>query len=140
METDLKDMGLKAAASGVIAMAGAMLFFGESMNSRASFLGMNIPAPVMVAGASAGGSAVSDVLHNAITSKLPAGRYVDTLTRAGVSGGSTAMLLRGTGAQPGSEINGAVLGGVSTLLGDYVVKQWEGSAAESPTVSGGGGY
>lgn len=118
---DWKKTGVKALLSGVTGAALATFVFGEGANTPVPVpvVQTSISAPVMVGLATAGGTFAADVLEKPISRALPSTSYTCPAVRATVSGATTAFLLAGSGAEPGSQLNAAVTGAVSDAAGTY---------------------
>jgi len=120
-DMDWKKTGVKALISGVAGGAIASFVFGESSNTPVSLpvVGYAVSAPMAVGLSTAGGTVAADILEKPIARALPANEWVCPAVRATVSGATTAVLLGGSGAQPGTQWNAAITGAVSDAAGSY---------------------
>lgn len=118
---DWKKTGVKALISGVTGAALATFVFGEGANTPVPvpIVQTSISAPMMVGLSTAGGTVAADVLEKPISRALPSTSITCPAVRATISGATTAFLLSGSGAAPGTYLNAAVTGAVSDAAGTY---------------------
>jgi len=122
----LKNFGettIKAALTGTVAAAGSALLFGETQNSNIG--GMQLPTYLVIGGANAVGSWVSDTFSDNIISKIPQNpqwAHAESLAvRLGLAGGASAIAMKVTTGLPNENIlKAGALGAASKASAEWI--------------------
>lgn len=112
----------KALLTGAVSAVGSIVLFGET--EQANLMGISLPAYLIVGGASAAGSWVSDVFSDNVIRMLPQAnewKHVESLAvRLGLAGGASALALKFTTGMPDSNlIKSFGLGAASKAAGEW---------------------
>lgn len=119
-DKNMKDVAKKALYAGAVGTAAAY-FLGESGN--ASFLGVQMNAPLVVGVGTASGSVVGDLasgyLINSLDQSSDMKSIESTAIKLGLSGAGTVLALK-VGANSNPTMEGFLLGSASKFVGDGI--------------------
>ncbi len=123
MFKNLGETTIKALLTGAVAGAGSALLFGETQNSNLG--GMQLPTFLVIGGANAIGSWVSDAFSDNIISKIPQNpqwAHAESLAvRLGLSGGASALAMKITTGLPNENIlKAGALGAASKAGAEWI--------------------
>lgn len=120
----LKEEAVPSLASGVIGAVASNMIMGVDYTQQLPFMGMNVPAYLVIGGTVAGSVMASELLHDYVLENIPMiNAYADAESRIlapVMAGGFTYLLFRTQVSAETSLMNSALLGAGSAVAGKYV--------------------
>lgn len=85
---DMKDLFIKPLVSGTVAGLGTKFLFSDIGNGAVRVFGMNVPVPVLLGGAVAIGSVVSELMRQKVFTSFKEGEAVSFALAGGLNAGA----------------------------------------------------
>ena len=120
---DMKDMFLKPLTSGAVAAGGTYLLFSDIASTKFNLFGLQVPTPIVLGGAVALGSVVSEALRSKVFSNFKEGEALSMLLGGGINAGTAIGTITLADKIAADEIGILRLGGLglaSEIIGDQL--------------------